>query len=395
MRSGTTNSDSLKSTSFKSRPTATTFGTYAFNNGTTLNSTTMNSPTFLCTTFADTTLNSPSISDISFLSATLNNNYLNSTSFIGSVSNGTELNRTATNGQHPVVVATGTVFPRMPSELDDTPLSPVVYPTSEFEASAASPLSMSSFPLGSTTGKRGAEVTRSTPMKPPKKHRGPGEDREIKRCKRSLSFIPGGGADGSSSVAEVSETPEKSTEKTTTEKTTRPRASVERRNKRERMRVKQINSTFVTLRNQLPSDAWSAKRNAKKFSKVDTLRVAIDYIRGLRQLITDHDAMLMSAECLALLASTPTDGHEPSFYQRIPGFMVSPDSAGSDRSGAESVASSTTDHQTGPPSSSYPPSTSSASSFSTEIPDFFPPLGTNLSEDLLDAFLADMYMTTS
>lgn len=371
---------------------ATTFNSTEVNsttafNGTPLNSThVMNNSTFVGNTFTNTTLNSSSMNDTSFMSGTLKCNSLNSTtknstSFIGTLSSATELNRTATSGQHSVVVANGTVFSRMPGELDETVMSPVSYAASELEA-------VSPFPLGSTTGKRRSEVTRSTPLKPPKKYRGPGEDREIKRCKRSLSFIPAG---ADTTPVEGSETPEKPTEKTTT----RPRASIERRNKRERNRVKQINNTFVTLRNQLPSDGWSAKRNAKKFSKVDTLRMAIEYIRGLRQLITDHDTMFMSAECLALLASPPAEGHEPSSYQHIPGFMINADS-GSDRSGAESVGSSTTDPQTGL-SSSYPSSSSStSSSFSASagITDFFPPLASNLNEDLLDAFLADMYMAS-
>jgi len=91
-------------------------------------------------------------------------------------------------------------------------------------------------------------------------------------------------------------------------------ASVERRNLRERRRVKQINVTFATLRNRLPVYCWKQQqllddqqpqkqqrrrrssrnidgRISKRPSKVDTLRTAIDYIRALQQLLEEHDAL--------------------------------------------------------------------------------------------------------
>ncbi|XP_037088211.1 achaete-scute homolog 2-like, partial [Pollicipes pollicipes] len=53
-----------------------------------------------------------------------------------------------------------------------------------------------------------------------------------------------------------------------------------RRNARERNRVKQVNQGFAVLRAHLP-----AAPKSKKISKVDTLRGAIDYIQGLSELL--------------------------------------------------------------------------------------------------------------
>jgi hypothetical protein len=58
---------------------------------------------------------------------------------------------------------------------------------------------------------------------------------------------------------------------------------VARRNARERNRVKQVNCGFEILRNQIPTAAKN-----KKMSKVDTLRHAVDYIRHLKDMLTDN-----------------------------------------------------------------------------------------------------------
>ena len=57
-----------------------------------------------------------------------------------------------------------------------------------------------------------------------------------------------------------------------------------RRNARERNRVKQVNQGFAVLRAHLP-----AAPKSKKTSKVDTLRGAIDYIHALTELLAAPD----------------------------------------------------------------------------------------------------------
>lgn len=66
--------------------------------------------------------------------------------------------------------------------------------------------------------------------------------------------------------------------------------SVARRNARERNRVKQVNNGFANLRQHIPQSVIntlsSGGRGAsKKLSKVDTLRIAVEYIRGLQDLL--------------------------------------------------------------------------------------------------------------
>lgn len=73
-------------------------------------------------------------------------------------------------------------------------------------------------------------------------------------------------------------------------------ASVARRNARERNRVKQVNNGFATLRNHIPlsvAAALGASPNpggrgaSKKLSKVETLRLAVEYIRSLQDLLDE------------------------------------------------------------------------------------------------------------
>ncbi|XP_030025438.2 achaete-scute complex protein T3 [Manduca sexta] len=73
-------------------------------------------------------------------------------------------------------------------------------------------------------------------------------------------------------------------------------ASIERRNARERNRVKQVNDGFNALRKRLPATvvaalSGDAKRGSgKKLSKVDTLRMVVEYIKYLQGLIEESDA---------------------------------------------------------------------------------------------------------
>ena len=107
------------------------------------------------------------------------------------------------------------------------------------------------------------------PLKPAKKHRE--EQEEILRCKRRLDFATLG---------------LHSLQRTST-------ASVARRNERERNRVKLINNTFSRLREHIPAALMNEApgKKSKKLSKVDTLRGAIDYIKGLKQLLDESDAV--------------------------------------------------------------------------------------------------------
>jgi len=169
-------------------------------------------------------------------------------------------------------------------------------------------------------------TTRCTPLKPPKKYRADDdvEGCEILRCKRSLDF--GGKRRAALTGVTLEVTPESgdAPPSGSTPDRGRPRESIEKRNQRERRRVKQINTTFVALQNQLPSFCWEQRpgfgtgngsgavsvssRNYKP-SKVDTLRTAIDYIRSLQELVAEHDA-LVSAQCLSLLQSDDNNPEE-------------------------------------------------------------------------------------
>jgi hypothetical protein len=77
-----------------------------------------------------------------------------------------------------------------------------------------------------------------------------------------------------------------------------PPVAVARRNARERNRVKQVNNGFATLRQHIPlsvsstytsANAQPGGRSNKKLSKVETLRMAVDYIRSLQQLLSMDD----------------------------------------------------------------------------------------------------------
>ncbi|KAF5303567.1 hypothetical protein FQR65_LT08168 [Abscondita terminalis] len=100
------------------------------------------------------------------------------------------------------------------------------------------------------------------------------------RCKRKIQFIPHSGSN------------------------IQP-ASVARRNARERNRVKQVNNGFAALRQHIPSTVLSSYspqsantstgRGAnKKLSKVETLKMAVEYIRSLQQMLEDHEAEISS-----------------------------------------------------------------------------------------------------
>ena len=64
----------------------------------------------------------------------------------------------------------------------------------------------------------------------------------------------------------------------------KPQHLVQKRNARERRRVQAVNSAFSGLRKHIPYEP-----KHKRLSKVKTLRIAIDYIRNLEDMIEAHD----------------------------------------------------------------------------------------------------------
>jgi achaete-scute complex protein len=95
-------------------------------------------------------------------------------------------------------------------------------------------------------------------------------------------------------------------------------ASVQRRNARERNRVKQVNNGFANLRQHIPTTVVSAISNGggrganKKLSKVDTLKMAVEYIRSLQQMLddTENDANSSTGSCRLGSSSS-------SFYKSV------------------------------------------------------------------------------
>ncbi|XP_073829176.1 achaete-scute family bHLH transcription factor scute [Musca autumnalis] len=77
--------------------------------------------------------------------------------------------------------------------------------------------------------------------------------------------------------------------------------SVLRRNARERNRVKQVNNSFARLRQHIPQTIIAdltkggGRGPQKKISKVDTLRIAVEYIRRLEDLLDDLNGGVSSS----------------------------------------------------------------------------------------------------
>jgi hypothetical protein len=120
-----------------------------------------------------------------------------------------------------------------------------------------------------------------------------------------------------------------------------PQVAVARRNARERNRVKQVNNGFSLLREHIPPEIadmfeQAGRGNAKKLSKVETLRMAVEYIRNLEQLLSldkssnDSDSIYssnnnnstfsnMSAMSeTSLPATPPPETQQPFFYALKP-----------------------------------------------------------------------------
>lgn len=115
-----------------------------------------------------------------------------------------------------------------------------------------------------------------------------------------------------------------------------PGVSVARRNARERNRVKQVNNGFSMLRDHIPPEIadtfeQAGRGNSKKLSKVETLRMAVEYIRNLEQMLsldTSNDSGSSSPIYLnnntstfsetSLPATPPPESTQPFFYALKP-----------------------------------------------------------------------------
>jgi achaete-scute complex protein len=113
-----------------------------------------------------------------------------------------------------------------------------------------------------------------------------------------------------------------------------PAVSVARRNARERNRVKQVNNGFSLLRDSIPpeiSDLFeqAGRGSSKKLSKVETLRMAVEYIRSLEKMLsfdTSDDSELSSPTYhdnttfseTSLPATPPPESQQPFFYALKP-----------------------------------------------------------------------------
>lgn len=100
--------------------------------------------------------------------------------------------------------------------------------------------------------------------------------------------------------------------------------AVARRNARERNRVKQVNNGFSALRQHIPHEiaelfeqppkgsASSSSASAKKLSKVETLRMAVEYIRHLESMLSCDSAS--SSSSVGGLINTSNSSIESNSY---------------------------------------------------------------------------------
>ncbi|XP_055644794.1 uncharacterized protein LOC129780495 [Toxorhynchites rutilus septentrionalis] len=68
---------------------------------------------------------------------------------------------------------------------------------------------------------------------------------------------------------------------------------IERRNQRERVRVRAVNEAFARLRQMVPATRLSAKR----VSKVKTLKRAVEYINDLRRCLVTFEGIFTESPC--------------------------------------------------------------------------------------------------
>lgn len=97
--------------------------------------------------------------------------------------------------------------------------------------------------------------------------------------------------------------------------------AVARRNARERNRVKQVNNGFANLRQHIPNSIAAAFESAsgrggnKKLSKVETLRMAVEYIRSLEDLLASSEQNA-SNESNRIDYPSPSSSLSPSLQQQ-------------------------------------------------------------------------------
>ncbi|XP_013134818.1 PREDICTED: uncharacterized protein LOC106100498 [Papilio polytes] len=100
--------------------------------------------------------------------------------------------------------------------------------------------------------------------------------------------------------------------------------AVARRNARERNRVRQVNDGFAALRRHIPDEVAAAFENAnsnrgpnKKLSKVETLRMAVEYIRNLESLLNiGHDKENMSRPSMESFPSPASSSPRENSQER-------------------------------------------------------------------------------
>ncbi|KAB0800002.1 hypothetical protein PPYR_07882 [Photinus pyralis] len=165
-------------------------------------------------------------------------------------------------------------------------------------------------------------------------------------------------------------------------------ASVARRNARERNRVKQVNNGFAALRQHIPANVLSAfgatentngRSNSKKLSKVETLRVAVEYIKSLQRMLEDHEAEMTSKNIINAIVDNryfPSSPESIAQYSPYPTILPTPPSS-------EASASPTPSHTSDVSTSSYPITT-------VFLPDGYKPFETKGPDDeeLLDAIFS-------
>ena len=99
-----------------------------------------------------------------------------------------------------------------------------------------------------------------------------------------------------------------------------PLPSIERRNARERNRVKQVNNGFDKLRQYIPPKMVEVENGgrgvSKKLSKVDTLKYAVRYIQRLKEMLDENNSRLPAAT--EAQSTTSSLSSTSSYYSASP-----------------------------------------------------------------------------